>query len=47
MEPIVRCPSCNDEQELPGLLTALSNQNVVYTCRKCGFEERNIETDKG
>ncbi len=47
MEPTVVCPKCKDEQPIKNLLTAQSNQNVIYECRRCGFLMRNIITKKG
>jgi uncharacterized Zn finger protein len=45
--PIVVCPVCNNKELLSEVLTAQSNQNVIYECSKCHFEERNIKTSKG
>ncbi|MBM7694606.1 putative Zn finger protein [Peribacillus deserti] len=46
--PVVRCPSCNKETELDKrVITAQSNQNIIFTCLFCGYMERNIETNKG
>ncbi|MGC4375418.1 hypothetical protein WD019_00565 [Fictibacillus sp. Mic-4] len=48
MLPTVICPKCHYETELDHhVLTAQSNQNVIFTCPKCGYEVRNIETSKG
>ncbi|WP_088103486.1 hypothetical protein [Halalkalibacter urbisdiaboli] len=47
MEPIIICPSCHDERPISNLLTAQSNQNVIYQCKKCHYEQRNIPTKKG
>ncbi|WP_199880759.1 hypothetical protein [Bacillus massiliglaciei] len=44
---VVFCPECGASAALNEVLTAQSNQNVIYTCPRCGFEERNIETSKG
>ncbi|WP_419883679.1 hypothetical protein ACN6MY_09210 [Peribacillus sp. B-H-3] len=45
--PVVRCPECRSEREIEHVLTAQSNQNVIYQCSQCGYELRNIKTDKG
>ncbi|MDN4073672.1 hypothetical protein [Fictibacillus terranigra] len=45
--PMVRCPECRKETQLDAVLTAQSNQNVIFNCPDCGYEERNIETSKG
>ena len=45
--PEAVCPQCLKENRLDRVLTAQSNQNVIYTCPECSFEYRNIETDKG
>ncbi|MDQ0217264.1 hypothetical protein [Peribacillus cavernae] len=45
--PVVICPKCKAEHELNSVLTSQSNQNVIYDCPDCGFEQRNIETSKG
>jgi predicted RNA-binding Zn-ribbon protein involved in translation (DUF1610 family) len=45
--PKVECPKCKSLQEINTVLTAQSNQNVIYDCPHCGFELRNIETSKG
>ncbi|MGO4889373.1 hypothetical protein ACJ2A9_16615 [Anaerobacillus sp. MEB173] len=47
MRPIVICPKCHDEQPLEIVLTAQSNQNVIYHCEKCNYLLRNIQTKKG
>lgn len=48
MEQIkVVCPSCKQEEILENVLTAQSNQNVIYECPTCDYEKRNIETSKG
>lgn len=47
MGPNVTCPKCRHEEFLDNVLTAQSNQNVIYTCPSCGYEEKNIETSKG
>lgn len=43
----VKCPNCLNEHEIEGVLTAQSNQNVIYSCPDCGYMKRNIETSKG
>jgi Zn ribbon nucleic-acid-binding protein len=45
--PIVICPNCQYQQKINSVLTAQSNQNVIYECPDCGYELRNIETSKG
>jgi predicted RNA-binding Zn-ribbon protein involved in translation (DUF1610 family) len=45
--PIVICPNCQSQQDIRLVLTAQSNQNVIYDCPDCGYEIRNIETSKG
>ncbi|EEK71843.1 hypothetical protein QRE62_23685 [Bacillus mycoides] len=45
--PIVICPNCHSHAEINHVLTAQSNQNVIYTCRFCNYAIRNIETNKG
>jgi uncharacterized Zn finger protein len=47
MIPTVHCPKCQDEASLKDVLTAQSNQNVIYQCKNCGFIVKNIETSKG
>ncbi|WP_170005847.1 hypothetical protein [Bacillus fonticola] len=47
MMPRVKCPRCFQEEELNKALTAQSNQNVIFHCRGCDYEVKNIETDKG
>ncbi len=44
---MVRCPSCLKEENIEIVLTAQSNQNVIYECRECGHVKRNIQTSKG
>lgn len=44
---LVICPSCQEKSNLEEVLTAQSNQNVIYECRHCQFTKRNIETSKG
>ncbi|WP_199757444.1 hypothetical protein [Halalkalibacter nanhaiisediminis] len=46
-EVLVVCPMCRSEQPITNLLTAQSNQNVIYTCPTCQYEKRNIPTKKG
>lgn len=45
--PVVTCPNCQSQKEIHLVLTAQSNQNVIYDCHDCGYELRNIETSKG
>lgn len=47
MMPFVICPKCHAEAELNSVLTAQSNQNVIYQCKKCHYEIRDIYTSKG
>lgn len=47
MMPIVRCPKCHYESEMSYVLTAQSNQNVIFQCPQCHFMVKNIETSKG
>jgi NAD-dependent SIR2 family protein deacetylase len=47
MMPIVRCPNCHDEFDMKDVLTAQSNQNVIFQCPSCKMTVRNIETSKG
>ena len=47
MEPFVICPQCQSKKPITRLLTAQSNQNVIYECEQCHFVKRNIETKKG
>lgn len=47
MKPEVICPQCNSRAKMEEVLTAQSNQNVIYTCPECSFELRNIKTSKG
>ncbi|WP_169891168.1 hypothetical protein [Litchfieldia alkalitelluris] len=47
MKPVVTCPSCQKQASLDEVLTAQSNQNVIYTCTECNFTLKNIETSKG
>ena len=32
---------------MENVLTAQSNQNVIYQCPECGFKQVNIKTSKG
>lgn len=45
--PLVICPKCEVSHTLEEVLTAQSNQNVIYTCPNCHFSKNNIETSKG
>ncbi|WP_198020513.1 hypothetical protein [Anoxybacteroides tepidamans] len=45
--PLVTCPMCQKQAQLEEVLTAQSNQNVIYTCPSCHFTLRNIYTSKG
>jgi uncharacterized Zn finger protein len=45
--PQVICPKCGQKAELEDVLTAQSNQNVIYTCPFCSYVLRNIKTSKG
>jgi uncharacterized Zn finger protein len=45
--PTVICPECGKESEMENVLTAQSNQNVIYQCSECGFKRVNIKTSKG
>lgn len=45
--PIVKCPKCGNEEQIDHVLTAQSNQDVIYTCPGCLLEVRNIHTSKG
>ncbi|WP_404358587.1 hypothetical protein LG291_08360 [Cytobacillus firmus] len=47
MMPTVTCPSCRAEKEIDAVLTAQSNQNVIFHCRDCGYEVKDIQTSKG
>ncbi|WP_175428244.1 hypothetical protein [Bacillus solimangrovi] len=47
MIPEVICPKCKEVSPLQDVLTAQSNQNVIYTCKQCNYTVRNIETSKG
>ncbi|WP_458352942.1 hypothetical protein [Peribacillus frigoritolerans] len=45
--PMVICPECGKQREMENVLTAQSNQNVIYQCPECGFKQVNIKTSKG
>ncbi|MEC1262329.1 hypothetical protein P9D34_18270 [Bacillus swezeyi] len=45
--PSVICPHCRHMQAIDQVLTAQSNQNVIYLCDSCGFSLKNIPTKKG
>ncbi|WP_235879401.1 hypothetical protein [Robertmurraya siralis] len=45
--PTVKCPKCSYIAEMNHVLTAQSNQNVIYKCPQCHYEVRNIHTSKG
>jgi predicted RNA-binding Zn-ribbon protein involved in translation (DUF1610 family) len=45
--PMVICPECGEKREMENVLTAQSNQNVIYQCPGCGFKQVNIKTSKG
>lgn len=45
--PKTICPVCSDEKRLEDVLTAQSNQNVIYQCLECGYKQGNIKTSKG
>jgi predicted RNA-binding Zn-ribbon protein involved in translation (DUF1610 family) len=47
MIPLVKCPKCFYEAEMDHVLTAQSNQNVIFKCPKCFYEVKNIHTSKG
>ncbi|WP_156314795.1 hypothetical protein [Halalkalibacter wakoensis] len=44
---MVVCPNCEEMKPITNVLTAQSNQNVIYTCDSCHYEQKNIETKKG
>ncbi|MFJ7638780.1 hypothetical protein ACQKL0_05120 [Peribacillus sp. NPDC097264] len=46
-KPKAICPVCSDERILEDVLTAQSNQNVIYRCPECGYEKGDIKTSKG
>jgi len=45
--PTVVCPACKRAARMEDVLTAQSNQNVIYTCPSCDYIVRNIKTSKG
>ncbi|PEZ10317.1 hypothetical protein CN326_01965 [Bacillus sp. AFS018417] len=45
--PVVVCPKCHRQSEITHVLTAQSNQNVIFKCPFCTYSIRNIETNKG
>ncbi|MFT8320900.1 MAG: hypothetical protein ABF649_08345 [Bacillus sp. (in: firmicutes)] len=47
MIPNVICPQCLKQETLEQVLTAQSNQNIIYHCPNCDYTIRNIETSKG
>jgi uncharacterized Zn finger protein len=47
MIPTVKCPNCSEEQPINDVLTAQSNQDVIYNCPNCNYELKNIHTSKG
>ncbi len=47
MMPYVHCPKCLKQESMERVLTAQSNQNVIFTCPHCSFIKRNIKTSKG
>ncbi|WP_141231649.1 hypothetical protein [Niallia circulans] len=47
MMPTVICPECSKEEKLENVLTAQSNQNVIFKCPHCQLLVRNIKTSKG
>jgi uncharacterized Zn finger protein len=47
MDLVIFCPRCNKEADIEHVLTAQSNQNVIYECPHCHYVKRNIETSKG
>lgn len=47
MLPSIKCPKCFHQESIDQVLTAQSNQNVIYQCPKCQYEVRNIHTKKG
>lgn len=44
--PSVICPHCKTTEHMDQVLTAQSNQNVIYRCESCGFSLKNIPTKK-
>ncbi|MBB5174857.1 hypothetical protein [Texcoconibacillus texcoconensis] len=47
MDILTKCPKCQQQERIEKVLTAQSNQNVIFHCQTCGYEKRNIETKKG
>ncbi|RBP95047.1 hypothetical protein DFO70_10377 [Cytobacillus firmus] len=47
MMPSVTCPRCMAEKNIDAVLTAQSNQNVIFRCPDCGYEVKDIQTSKG
>ena len=45
--PVTICPNCKSQAKLNEVLTAQSNQNVIYQCKICCFTMKDIETSKG
>lgn len=45
--PLILCPKCERSFQLEEVLTAQSNQNVIFTCPNCHYSKKNIETSKG
>ncbi|MGD6801701.1 hypothetical protein ACQCVK_19505 [Rossellomorea vietnamensis] len=45
--PEIICPACGQINVMEDVLTALSNQNVMFDCSFCGHHKKNIETKKG
>lgn len=45
--PLVVCPRCEAKKALQEVLTAQSNQNVIFTCPACSYTLKNIQTSKG
>ncbi len=41
------CPLCNKTNDLNRVITAQSNQNVIYKCLECDYTLRNIQVSKG
>ncbi|WP_096435712.1 hypothetical protein [Alteribacter populi] len=46
-EPLVQCPECNEHFPIQNVLTAQSNQNVIFECKVCNYTMKNINTSKG
>lgn len=46
-QPVVICPKCQSASELGSVLTAQSNQHVIYHCSQCDYQLRNVYTNKG